>query len=104
MILMAALVVAIRFTFWSFPILLLVVVLLSALLYAGNVGLTGPIDPPATDVIGLKSVPKGEVTDVDAAVETAAALGNNGRVGGMDAPDTGGCIPGGIPGIPGIIL
>lgn len=72
-------------------------------LYAGNVGFMGPIDPPAMDVIGLKSAPSG-VADVDVAVETDAALGNRGRVGGTDAPLTGGCIPGGIPGIPGIIL
>lgn len=62
------------------------------------------MEPPATDVIGLKSVPRGDVTEVDVAVETATALGNNGRVGGIDAPDTGGCMPGGMPGIPGIML
>jgi len=61
-------------------------------------------------VIGLKSVPRGAdpVTDaaVDAAVETAAAaaLGNKGRAGGIDAPETGGCIPEGMPDIPGIML
>lgn len=64
--------------------------------------------PPAIDVIGLKSVPRGAdpVTDaVDAAVETAtaAALGNSGR-GGIDAPETGGCIPEGMPDMPGIML
>lgn len=62
----------------------------------------GPIDPLAIDVIGLKSAPSG-VTDVEEAVDTAA-LGNSGRVGGTDAPLTGGCIPGGMPGIPCIIL
>lgn len=66
--------------------------------------------PLAIDVIGLKSVPRGAdpVTDtaVDAAVETtaAAALGNSGRDGGIDAPETGGCIPEGMPDMPGIIL
>lgn len=70
-------------------------------LYAGNVGFIGPIDPPAIDVIGLKSAPRG-VADVDVdAVDTA--LGNRGRVGGTEAPLDGGCIPGGIPGIPDII-
>lgn len=62
--------------------------------------------PPAIDVIGLKSVPRGAdpVTDaVDAAVETTAALGNSGR-GGIDAPETGGCIPDGMPDMPGIML
>jgi len=67
------------------------------------------MEPPlATDVIGLKSVPRGAdpVTDVavDVAVETAAALGNNGRAGGIDAPETGGCIPEGMPDMPGIML
>lgn len=66
------------------------------------------MEPPAIDVIGLKSVPRGAdpVTDgaVDAAaVETAAALGNSGRAG-IDAPETGGCIPEGMPDMPGIIL
>lgn len=65
--------------------------------------------PPAIDVIGLKSVPRGAdpLTDaaVDAAVETTAtaALGNSGR-GGIDAPETGGCIPEGMPDMPGIML
>lgn len=64
--------------------------------------------PPAIDVIGLKSVPRGPdpVTDAVDAVETAAAaaLGNNGRDGGIDAPETGGCIPEGMPDMPGIML
>jgi len=68
------------------------------------------MEPPlAIDVIGLKSVPRGPapLTDaaVDDAVETAAAaaLGNSGR-GGIDAPETGGCIPEGMPDMPGIML
>jgi len=57
-------------------------------------------------------VPKGadpvtdDAVEATVAVETvvAAALGNNGRAGGIDAPETGGCIPDGIPGIAGIML
>lgn len=69
------------------------------------------MEPPplATDVIGLKSVPRGADPVIDATVdaatvETAAALGNSGRAGGIDAPETGGCIPEGMPDMPGIML
>ena len=62
----------------------------------------GPIEPPAIDVIGLKSAPKGVDDAVEEAEETAVALGNNG-LEGIDAPLVGG-IPGGIPCIPGTIL
>lgn len=69
------------------------------------------MEPPlAMDVIGLKSVPRGADPLTDAAVDdtvdvdTTAALGNNGRAGGIDAPETGGCIPEGIPDMPGIML
>lgn len=65
-----------------------------SLLYAGNVGFTGPIELPAVDISGLKSAPKG-VELVEAVEATAVALGNSGLVGTLDV----GGIPGGIPGI-----
>lgn len=58
---------------------------------------------PAIDVMGLKSAPSATLDADEDAVDTAAD-GNRGLDGGIDAPLTGGCMPGGIPGIPDIIL